>query len=294
MENHRPSDFSELVGQEALKSYLTLLVDSSLIDNSPLPSILLVSNPGLGKSTIIELLADQALQPLEFCTAPVDDKYLTTAVEGGFGIFAVDEIHALTRRQQEYLLPVVEDRIARDRRGNSMQVDVTIIGATTDGDKVIRPLWDRFRHKPTFDPYTDEEITMIIGQMAAKFGMEVDLEWCQALVGATMNVPRRARNVVETARRLQLVNGELPSPEEVLAALRTTDTGLTTEHLRYLTTLQSAGDIAGLDTMRQLLGYPAGHIELLEVDLIRQGLLIRGGRGREMTNVAKRLVRSMA
>jgi Holliday junction DNA helicase RuvB len=294
MEQHRPESFDELVGQDALKSFLRLLVDSSLIDNTPLPPILLVSQPGYGKSTIIELLAEEALQPLEFCAAPIDDKYLRSSVEGGIGLFAIDEIHQLTRKQQEYLLPVVEDRVARDRRGESYPVDVTIIGATTDGDKIIRPLWDRFRHKPTFDMYSDTEMAAIIQSMAIRFGMDVDQEWCDALVGSTMNVPRRARNVVETARRLQLVNGELPSPIEVLAALRTTDTGLTTEHLRYLTTLKSAGDIAGLDTMRQLLGYPAGHIELLEIDMIRQGLLTRGGRGRELTNMAKRLIRSMA
>lgn len=293
MEAHRPTSWDELIGQDALKRYITLLVDSSLIDNSPLPSILLVSNPGMGKSSLIELIAQESLQPLEYCTAPVDNQYLSAAVEAGIGIFAIDEIHQLTRKQQEYLLPVIEDRIVRDRRGNANPVEITIIGATTDGDKVIRPLWERFRHKPTFDPYTDEEITKIIQNMAARFDLEVTEEWAASLVGATMNIPRRARNIVDTAKRMALVNQEVPDPEEVLAALRTTDTGLTTEHLRYLTTLQSAGEIAGLDTMRQLLGYPAGHIELLEVDMIRQGLLVRGGRGRELTNTAKRLIRSL-
>lgn len=292
--DHRPASFDEVIGQKPLIERIKLTIEATLLDQTFLPPILLVAPPGAGKTSICELIAQEALLPMESVTAPLETKYLQTLIESSDGIVYVDEIHCLTRKQQEYLLPVLEDRVAKDKFGGSLPVDVSIIGSTTDGDKIIRPLWDRFRIKPSFDPYTDDEMTAIVQGMAAKAGLDVDDEWAETLARATLGVPRNARTLVGCARELMLVNNRLPDASEVLAQMRTTDSGLTIEHLRYLEMLNAAGGTAGLQTMRQLLGMPAGHIELLEVDLIKQRYLIRASSGREMTNLARRLVRLSA
>lgn len=294
MEHHRPTSFDEFVGQTALKDRLQLLISANGIHGRPLASILLVAPPGVGKTSLAHLIAQEAFVDLEAMTAPVEQTYLKSVIESHSGIVFIDEVHDLTRKQQEYLLPVVEDREVATRFGNRLPVDVTIVAATTEGDKIIRPLWDRFRVKPAFDPYTEEEMIQITLGMARKYDIEVDEEWAAQIAAASLGVPRNVRSLVECAWEMATVNfGTVPSVEDVLAQMRVTPSGLTVEHVRYCEVIRHAGGVAGLDTMRQLLGMPAGHVERLEIDLIRQGLLTRTPSGRQLTGIGMRLVRSM-
>lgn len=291
MDDHRPVDFTEVIGQASLKERLTLTIKSCLVSNRKFPHTLFVAPPGCGKTSIAEVISLELLLPMEIATAPIDDRFLHVLIESGDCLVFLDEVHCLTRRQQEYLLPVIEDNVVVGKSGARFPVNVSVIAATTEGDKIIRPLWQRFRLRPDFEPYTVEELQLIVKQMASKYLLSVDDEWAATIAGATLNVPRNARAFVETARDLLAVHGQLPSADEVLHTMRITPTGLTTEHVRYMTTLHQAGDKAGLETMRQLLGMPSGHIEFLEVDLMKQQLLLRTGGGRELTTTARRWLR---
>lgn len=289
--DHRPESFREYIGQQHLKERIQLLIDANGISGRPLPSILLVAPPGVGKTSLAYLIAKESFIDMESMRAPVEQSYLRSIIESHQGLVYIDEVHALTRKQQEYLLPVIEDRTVATRFGSELPVYVSIIASTTEGDKIIRPLWDRFRVKPTFDPYTDEEMTQITLGMARKYHLTVDEEWATGIALASLGSPRNVRSLVEIAWEITTVTRELPSVREVLLATRTTPAGLSIEHVRYCEVLQHAGGIAGLETMRQLLGMPAGHIERLEIDLIRQRLVVRTGRGRELTGLGMRLVR---
>jgi len=280
----RPETWDDYVGQEALKRRLRFAMISAKDRGKPLPPTLLLGPPGCGKTTMAQIIgATMGEEVHTHIMASLTEELLVTEVANFEGVLFLDEIHGASAKRQESLLPLLEDGWIQDRRGIKMRAKrLSIIAATTEGDKVIRPLYDRFMIRPPFEPYKPQEMAEIVKQMAGFEGMLVPDEWALEIGKASLGVPRNARSIVEMARDLMIVTGDLEDPETVLREASVTQSGLTLEHLRYLETLRQMHGKAGLDTIRQLMGMPAGHVEFLEVDLMKQGLIARESGGRRL------------
>lgn len=281
----RPTSFKDYVGQDRLKQRLQLAITSAKARESTIPPTLLLGPPGCGKTTLAEIIARELCVPLQSYVMYPGARTIQNAVNQPNTVLFLDEIHRGSRKEQESLLTLVEDGYLQDGRGRRIQADhLHIVAATTEADKVIQPLFDRFTLRPPFDPYSDLDMGRILLHMAYVEGIsEATFHWAMTLGKATLGMPRYAQSLVETARDLYVSTAKFPSTDDVLGAARTTDTGLTAEHLRYLATIHMVGNQAGLDLMKQLLEMPGRHIERLESDLLRQQLLERQASGRELT-----------
>lgn len=290
----RPQTFDDYIGQERLKRRLEMAMMSALSRGKPLPSTLLLGPPGIGKTSLAYIIANLMGEQIEDHIAASllnnsSNARLVEIVEEFNGVLFLDEIHGATPKRQEVLLPLLEDGYIVDGSGEKVfSKRLSIVAATTEGDKVIRPLYDRFMIRPPFEPYSDDELRRIVKQMAGFEGMVVEDEWALEVGRASLGLPRYARSLVEVARDILTVTDTMPDPAEVKREAHVTETGLTREHIRYLEILKMNQGKAGIETMRQLIGMPKGHVEFLEIDLIKQGMLARTRTGREITSLGKR------
>lgn len=221
---------------------------------------------------------------------PIEVQLLDRLFREFDGILFFDEIHRMNVRDQHVLLSVLQDGYYQTKGGAKYQLDdLTIIGATTDPHDLIKPVYDRFQIKPHFDDYTDDELTAIARNMAAQYMVDLPEETLIAIGQASLGVPRHVEGMVKMARDMALQTGSAPSKDELLDACRITPTGLGALHIQYCRLLSKAGGTAGLDLMRQLIGLPAGALEAIEVDLIKQQMIERSSRGRVLTMRGSRL-----
>lgn len=273
----------QFVGQTNLKKQLTLAIHSSLMRGVRLEHVLLVGNPGMGKTRLASIIADEMFQDYEEFVMPIDEKILRALMQEFEGVVLLDELHRAPPRQQEMFLTVLYNGYMQDRGGYRIENNnITFIGATTEGDKVNDAVRDRFPIRPLFDPYSDEEMAAILIQMAEREGIVIPRKAAWRLGKACLGVPRMAERIVYSWRDIGLVRKQVDA-QQVLNTLRLTDTGLTAEHVRYCELLGKAGGKAGVDLLRQLLAMPSRAIERLETDLIKQGFLVRESSGRQLT-----------
>lgn len=282
----RPKEWDEYIGQEALKTILQTAIGSAKRRDATLRPILLMGVPGCGKTTLAEIIANDLGVPLVSHIWPLQEKVLARIVQSHENtVLFLDEIHRGSDKQKEMLLPLLEDHYMEDSRGRKLFSNrLHIVGATTEADKIIKPLWDRFRIRPPFEPYSDLDMARITLRMAYTLGLkEAKFEWASELGAAALGVPRNAQSLVEFALDMQEMTDTMPTAAEVLDAYQVTDSGLTADHVNYVCALAMAGGQGGIDLMKQLLSLPQGYITGLEVDLIKQGLLQRERTGRELT-----------
>ncbi len=288
---NRPVSLDEYIGQENLKAELRLKIDSALRREKRLDHVLLVGVPGCGKSTLAEIIANEMFADLETFIMPVDTKIVRALMTEYTGIVFLDEIHRMTKRQQELFLPILNDGYLQSPSGERIVNDeICWIGATTKGNLVDAAIRDRFRIKPSFDTYTDEEMCDIVKRMAADEGIELPEDVAIELGKATLGAPRNAETIVGAVRDLMLRDDKLPTVKEVLSTLRLSDTGLGPDHLNYCKSLARNGGTAGLKLLSGLTSLPPDTVEELEIDLIRQGLLERTSTGRLLTQRGYRFV----
>lgn len=281
----RPETWGAYIGQEGLKRRMEYAVLSSIERREPLPPILLHGPPGSGKTTFAKLIAGLACVEIIETIAPIPDRVLTQIVSTHTGVLFIDEVHRSPIKDQERLLPLLEDGYIQDARGRAIQsVGLSIVAATTEGDKIIAPLYDRFRIKPPFEPYTKEQMTEIVIQMASFEDLSVEEEWASGIAAACLGIPRNAKSLIEMARDLFIMHDTLEPVERVLEEAGVTEHGLNKNHQQYVSTLMDSGGVAGLSTIAQLMVLPSGQIERLEVDLIKLGFLTRTPSGRELTS----------
>lgn len=283
MDDFRPTEWSDYVGQTKLKEELQVRITAARRSNRPLEHVLLTGPPGSGKTTLGQIIANRMGDAFTSLIMPVRAKALAETIRHHRGVLLLDEIHRAKPAQQEDLLPLLEDGYIQTTSGTKIEAGwLTVVGATTEPDKIIRPLWDRF-YRPTIDPYTDEDMAAIVMGMAGR--VRVRISETDALVygAAATGVPRKAKHIVTMVRDLGITNGRPATPAETLAMLRIGSDGLTADHVKYLRVLVKLGGSRGVNTIRSMMELPTSVVTELEKLLIDRGYINYSTSGRELT-----------
>lgn len=281
-EQLRPTEWDDYIGQNAMKDRLSTHIDAALIQKQQLPHILLTGVPGCGKTTIARIIADAYGAEFWSFIMPFKEAALLKFLRSCTGVVLFDEIHRLTPKQQETLLPLVEDGYYQKPNGDRVEArNLTIIGATTEPEKIIAPLWDRFQIKPPFDEYTDDEMARIVMRMTVAYGLSLSVDECRVLGRAAGGVPRNAASLVQMTNDLT-VTGQFEGIADTLIASRVSEDGLTEEHRRYCKVLAESGGVAGLEIIGAHLRMAKPVIVDLERLLIKRGMISYSKQGREL------------
>jgi len=292
-------DWDSYVGQEPMKAQLQTYIQAALKRWDVLDHILLASGmPGVGKTTIARLIAKEMGAHLTMMVPPFSQKALFDAalIQEWGDILFIDEIHKLADhgpRAAENLLHMLDERTLYLEDGVHELEKFTIIGATTDADKLPETVVDRFAIKPFFQPYSLAELVKITKNFADYFDFGLMPETMVAIAKACRGTPRVARELVIGARDFQEVHDRYVRPSELLAFKEVDPDGMTRQHKAYIKALyQFFGRetaeggwefVAGEASLMSLLRENKPGLARLERFLIETGLVDRTPRGRRLT-----------
>ncbi|MGM0541801.1 MAG: Holliday junction branch migration DNA helicase RuvB [Pseudomonadota bacterium] len=303
----RPQQIKEYIGQKAVREQLQLSMDAARMRNEQLDHVLLYGPPGLGKTTLSNIIAQEMGVTLRQTSGPVIEKpgdlaAILTRLEPHDVLF-IDEIHRLSPIVEEVLYPAMEDFqidivIGDGPAAQSVKIDLppfTLVGATTRAGLLTSPLRDRFGLVQRLDFYNHEELTQIISRSANILGMHSEHEGAQEIARRSRGTPRIANRLLRRVRDYAQVRGDgiitASIADLALNLLEVDPLGLDKMDRRFLETLieKFEGGPVGIDSMATALGEERGTIEdVIEPFLVQQGFLIRTPRGRVATPNAYR------
>jgi Holliday junction DNA helicase RuvB len=279
----RPDNWSAYVGQEQLKSTLKLHCDASLKRIEPLNHVFLGAPPGVGKTTLAHLIAEQMGDPIVSLTMPVRKMAIFRVVREHVGVLFLDELHRSSKRDLEDLLTLLEDGYIQLENGGKVHNKwLTVVAATTEPQLIIPTVLERFQIRPHFEDYSDVELVEIVRGMAERIGVDLSDDIVEGLGVASGGVPRQARNLVATARDLVTVNGTV-TLSEILEMKQLTSEGLTRDHVNYLNLLYSQDGRAGISTLSNILRLHPNAVSNLERLLIMREYIVLTPKGRELS-----------
>jgi len=287
----RVTEWDDYQGQTKLKERFDVHINSALDRCEPLDHALLIGPPGCGKTTIAQIIAEQMHTNFESYVMPQKPGVLQYLFQEHYGVLLLDEIHRLKTAQQESLLTVIEDGYYQQDNGERVELGdgLTIIGATTEPDQIIAPLYDRFMIKPEWDPYTDRDMAKIVYGMAQRTHILLTDRSAKRLARAAGGIPRNAKALVKMARDLHLEDSA--GVAEILRISRLTPDGLTVNHVRYLRVLKDCGKPTGLSTISAHLRLPPTVIVGLERLLLSRKLISYEPNGRALTGKAFKVIK---
>jgi len=298
----RPRDFSEYIGQERLKKNLKLAIDAAKKRGEPIDHVLLYGPPGLGKTTMANVIANEMGAGLRVTAGPAIERagdlasILTNLTDGD--VLFIDEIHRLSRAVEEVLYSAMEDFkldivIGKGPAARSVRLDLpkfTVIGATTRTGALAAPLRDRFGHIYRLDFYTHDEIGKIIMRAASILESKIHPESARLLSTRARLTPRIANRLLKRVRDYADVNGDGIIDQKTtlmaLELLEVDELGLDPADRNMLMSIidNYGNNPVGLTTIAALTGDEASTIEdFYEPYLLQLGFIERTPRGRRVT-----------
>lgn len=298
----RPHDFANYIGQDRLKKNLQLAITAAKKRGEPLDHVLLYGPPGLGKTTMASVLANEMGAQIRITSGPAIERAgdlasLLTNLQDGDILF-IDEIHRLHRTVEEVLYSAMEDykldiMIGKGPSARSLRLDLpqfTLIGATTRTGALAAPLRDRFGHIHRLEFYTPEQIQQIITRAAGILGIKIDKAAALKLAERSRLTPRIANRLLKRVRDYADVNGDgiidTTISTHALELLEIDDLGLDPADRMLLTAIIESynGGPVGVETLAALTAEERTTIEdFIEPYLMQIGLLERTPRGRKVT-----------
>jgi Holliday junction DNA helicase RuvB len=300
--NLRPRDFANYIGQERLKVNLKLAIDAAKKREEPIDHVLLYGPPGLGKTTMATVIANEMSANIRVTSGPAIERagdlasLLTNLADGD--ILFIDEIHRLNRTVEEVLYSAMEDfkldiMIGKGPSARSLRLDLpkfTLIGATTRAGNLAAPLRDRFGMIHRLEFYQLDEMAKIIKRTAKILNVRIDTEAAAELSGRARLTPRIANRLLKRVRDYADVNGDGIIDTQISSAafklLEIDELGLDPADRRLLTAIieHHQGGPVGVETLAALTGDERSTIEdFYEPYLMQIGLLERTPRGRKVT-----------
>ena len=305
--NLRPQRLGEYIGQEKIKSNLKVYIDAAKGRGETLDHVLFYGPPGLGKTTLSGIIANEIGVNMKVTSGPAIEKpgdiaaILNNLQEGD--VLFVDEIHRLNRQVEEVLYPAMEDfaidiMLGKEASARSIRLDLphfTLVGATTRAGLLTAPLRDRFGVVQKLEFYTPEELKVIVERSAKVLGVEIDASGALEIARRSRGTPRLANRLLKRVRDFAQVKYDGVITREVadfaLDILDVDKTGLDNNDRNILLTIieKFGGGPVGLDTLAAALGEDAGTLEdVYEPYLLMKGFLNRTPRGRVATEHAYR------
>ncbi len=297
--NIRPQSLAEYVGQEEITSNLSVFIEASKIRNESLDHVLLYGPPGLGKTTLAHIIANELGVNIKTASGPSLEKSgdlaaVLSTLEPGDVLF-IDEIHRMPKFIEEILYPAMEDFeldlvINSDGKSRSLKIDLppfTLVGATTRAGDISSPLRDRFGIVSKLQYYSEEELLKIVKRTSRVLEMPIEESAARLIAKRCRKTPRIANRLFKRIRDFALVGGyeivTLELAEKSLERLKVDEFGLDAIDLEYLNSLITKfnGGPVGVETIATSIGEEVSTIEdVVEPFLLQEGFIKRTPRGR--------------